>query len=146
MGPNADLRHTVAIDVMAQATVIAHLEVPRGPDSRGRIWTGTPTDLCSEEPQQETPPSVEDLRTRPIEEKPNARPNGAAQLVLPGVGTPIMRDVDFHSPHRSVQDSAIWTGTASQNPVVDQFHLGGYSSPCKSFPDQREAFRAHLAT
>jgi hypothetical protein len=58
----ADFGHAVAIHAFAQASVVAHLKVPRCPDAGGRIRVHRLAKFGAEEPKQQAAPRMQHTR------------------------------------------------------------------------------------
>jgi len=95
MRSNFDFVHTVAIGIMRQAAIIAHLEVPWRPYPATRIDRGATTHLRSKEPQEKTSPSTTHFGARPEKHKIHNLPQRPRHFVRKTMRARTVRDINL---------------------------------------------------
>lgn len=81
MRANVNPVHAVAIDALAQTSVVAHLQVPWGPYAGRRIGMHGLAQSGAKETQQQTAPRMEQTGRGPIKKEPDYLPNGPGDFV-----------------------------------------------------------------
>lgn len=126
MRTNRDFCHAVAVHPLAQASVVAHFEIPGRPDTGRRIRMHRLAQLGAEETQQQAAPRVQKARCRPVQKQPDDLPHTAGKLVAQ---RKLARSEFLSHVFRSGCSHAVRPRPLGQHPAINRDRMLGNVVP-----------------